>query len=118
MIFAVDYHGTFQRDVSGFRAIVQVLQARGHTCILVTGIEDGDHFAAEVKRDVGELMPIVFAGGRWKSDAARAEGYEVDVWIEDSPEYVAEQDPRRCVGMRSKASGDSNGPRTKSRNES
>lgn len=103
MIFAIDYHGTFQRDVRTFRAVVRGLQAAGHTCVLVTGIDDGDSYAAEVKRDVGDLMPIVFAAGAWKRQAAKAAGFDVDVWIDDQPEYIAEQDPRRCVGMRTKA---------------
>lgn len=105
MTFGIDYHGTFQRDVATFRAIVRGLHAAGHTCVLVTGIEDGDRFAAEVKRDVGELMPIVFAAGAWKRQAAKAAGFDVDVWIDDQPEYVAEQDPRRTVGMRARAGG-------------
>lgn len=105
MIFGIDYHGTFQRDVTTFRAIVRGLQAAGHSCVLVTGIDDGTHFAAEVRRDVADLMPIVFAAGAWKRDAAKAAGFEVDVWIDDNPEYVAEQDPRRCVGMRARAGG-------------
>lgn len=103
MIFGIDYHGTFQRDPVGFGIIVHELVRRGHTCILVTGIEDGTPWAAEVRRDVGDLMPIVFAAGRWKREAAKTAGFEVDVWIDDNPEYVAEQDPRRCVAMRAKA---------------
>lgn len=103
MIIAFDYHGTFQRDVLAFHTVVRTFQSAEHTCILVTGIADGDHYAAEVRRDVGNLMPIVFAGGRWKKQAALEAGYAVDIWIDDSPEYVAEQDPRRTVGMREKA---------------
>lgn len=102
MIFAIDYHGTFSRDPGYYRAIVPIGKARGHSYVLVTGIEDGDQFAAEVKREVGDLMPIVFAAGRWKREAALAAGFKVDVWEDDNPEYIAEQDPRRCVGMRAK----------------
>lgn len=100
MIFGIDFHGTFQRDPTGFRELVRNLQYRGHTCVLVTGIEDGDQYAAEVRREVRELMPIVFAGSRWKKQAAKEAGYAVDVWIDDNPEYVAEQDPRRTVRQR------------------
>jgi hypothetical protein len=103
MIIAFDYHGTFQRDVATFSAVVRQFMRAGHTCILVTGIDDGDHYAAEVRRDIGALMPIVFAAGRWKKQAAKDAGYDVDIWIDDNPEYIAEQDPRRCVGFRAKA---------------
>jgi hypothetical protein len=103
VIFGIDYHGTFQRDVHTFREVVETLQANGHTCVLVTGIADGDQYAAEVRRDVGGLMPIVFAAGRWEREAAREAGFAVDVWIDDNSEYIAEQDSRRCVGMRALA---------------
>jgi hypothetical protein len=102
MMFAIDYHGTFSRDPDYYRAIVPIGKARGHSYVLVTGINDGDQYAEEVRRDVGDLMPIVFAAGQWKRDAALDAGFNVDVWEDDNPEYVAEQDPRRCVLARSK----------------
>lgn len=110
MIHGIDHHGTFSRDPDYYRAIVPIGKARGHSYVLVTGIEDGDRYAAEVKRDVGDLMPIVFAAGAWKKDAALAAGFKVDVWEDDNPEYIAEQDPRRCVGMRAKDAPGIGGP--------
>jgi len=86
--FGIDYHGTFSRDPDAFREMVKALQYRGHTCVLVTGIADGDRFAAEVRREVGNLMPIVFANNAWKRDMAKAAGFDVDVWIDDSPEWI------------------------------
>ena len=103
MIIGIDYHGTFSLDPDYFRAIVPIGKARGHAYVLVTGIADGDHYAAEVKREVGNLMPIVFAAGRWKREAALAAGFKIDVWMDNDPEYIAEQDPRRCVGFRARS---------------
>jgi len=85
---AIDYHGTYSEDLDGFRVVVKLLQSRGHTCVLVTGINDGTPWAAEIRRNVSGLMPIVFANGAWKEEAARRAGFKVDIWIDDHPEGI------------------------------
>jgi hydroxymethylpyrimidine pyrophosphatase-like HAD family hydrolase len=90
---AIDYHGTYSEDLDGFRAVVKLLQSRGHTCILVTGINDGTTWAAEIKRNVADLMPIVFANGAWKEEAALRAGFKVDVWWDDHPEGIRKPTP-------------------------
>ena len=91
MVFAIDYDGTFSRDPDLWREFVASARARGHECVLVTGRTDEGEWGAEVKRGVGDLMPIVFAGPHWKREAALKKGWKVDVWIDDNPEYVAKQ---------------------------
>lgn len=99
MIIAFDYDGTWTRAPETFRQVVALFQAAGHTCILVTGRMQEHGYGNEVRAAIGDLMPVIFAKhGEWKRDAARAAGYEVDVWIDDRPEYVAPQDPRYCHG--------------------
>jgi hypothetical protein len=85
---AFDYHETFTADLEGFRAVVRLLQSRGHACILVTGINDGTPWAAEIKRNVADLMPVVFANGAWKEVAAKRAGFKVDIWMDDHPEGI------------------------------
>lgn len=96
--FAFDYDGTWTRDPEGLRAVVKLLQGRGHTCILLTGRSDEERWGHEVRAAIGDLMPIVFAGNTWKRDAALAAGYKVDIFCDDLPEYIAAQDLRRTVG--------------------
>lgn len=50
---------------------------------------------------------MIFAASGWKREAARRAGFSVDVWVDDQPEYIAEQDSRRCVCMRARTVGDS-----------
>jgi hypothetical protein len=57
--------------------------------VLVTGREDIPGFAEPVRALVGDIMPIVFAGGSWKREAAKAAGWDVDIWIDDNPTYIA-----------------------------
>ena len=91
MIIAFDYHGTYSRDPVSFCRVVALLKDAGHTCVLVTGIEDNDDFyAREVKKEIGSTMPIYFTAGAWKRRYMQAIGVHVDIWIEDTPECVAE----------------------------
>ena len=97
ILFAIDYDGTFSADPALFRLFVNLLRAHGHESVLVTGRSDEGPFGAEVKRAVGNLMPIVFAAGDWKKEAAAKAGYKIDVWIDDHPEYVARQNLVRAT---------------------
>lgn len=98
MILAFDYDGTWTRAPALFREVAAMFQAAGHTCILVTGRMEEHGYGNEARAAIGGQMPVIFSGTAWKRDAARAAGYEVDLWIEDRPEYVAHQDPRWCQG--------------------
>lgn len=93
MLHAIDYDGTFSRDPDYYRAVVAIGRLRGHEYVMVTGRSDSGRWGREVRDDVGDLMPIVFADNGWKKAAALRAGYEVDVWIDDKPEWIARQDP-------------------------
>ena len=89
MTIGIDYDGTFSEDPDLWRTFVGHAVARGHKCVCVTGRGDEEKMSAEVRHAVGSLMPIVFAGTAWKRDAAINSGFDVNVWIDDNPEYVA-----------------------------
>lgn len=91
MIIALDYDNTFTRDPDFWDDFVMLARAYDHECVLVTGRSDDGIMGDEVKKKVGDLMPIVFAGREWKREAALRKGWKVDVWIDDSPEHVAPQ---------------------------
>lgn len=89
LLFAIDFDDTFTAAPEMFRYLVKVIRSYGHECVMVTGREDSPGVAEPVRALVGDLMPIVFAGGTWKRDAARAAGWEVDIWMDDNPTYIA-----------------------------
>lgn len=89
MVFAIDFDGTFAADPELFKGIAALIRAAGHEVVMVTGREDSRGFGDPVRALVGDLMPIVFAGGHWKTVAALQAGYKVDVWVDDNPTYIA-----------------------------
>lgn len=92
MLIAIDYDGTFSRDPVLFRALVALGRRMGHAFVLVTGRSNEGQWGAEVRREVGDLMPIVFAANGWKRAAAERAGHKVDVWIDDMPEGIGRLD--------------------------
>lgn len=98
MLVAIDFDGTFARDPSLFRSIVALIRAHHHDAVLVTGRSDEGPWGDEVRAAVDGLMPIVFAGGAWKREAAMAAGFKPDIWFDDWPEYIAEQDLGLVLG--------------------
>jgi hypothetical protein len=91
MIFGIDYDGTFAADPQTFLGIIGLLEAAGHQCIIVTGRSIEGAAGDEVRSAIRGRCPIVFAGKRWKRMAAAAEGWTVDVWMDDDPEHVGPQ---------------------------
>jgi len=94
MLFALDYDGTFSAAPDLFREFRKLAERFGHRVVVVTGRSDEGRWGDEVREVVGPATPIVFCAGRWKRAAAEAAGYQVDVWVDDNPEYVGPQDPR------------------------
>lgn len=86
MTFGIDLDGTYAADVPTFRAVVQLLQAVGHTCVLVTNRCEGDR--PIVEKIVGGQMPIVFSCGLPKRAVAQTAGFIVNVWMDDNPILV------------------------------
>ncbi len=101
MNIAIDYDGTWTRDPTLFAEFARAAMGRGHTVVLLTGRSDDPddpRWAEEVRREIGGLMPIVFAGNQWKREALKRAGFDGHVvFIDDNPEYIAPQDPRMIV---------------------
>lgn len=103
IVFAIDFDGTWTRARHTLTQFVSIAQMCGHTCILVTGRSDEPPWGDEVRREIGDIMPILFCAGKWKRPALdawliekRMAGAHV-VAIDDSPEYFAAQDPMMTV---------------------
>lgn len=90
MDIAVDFDGTFAADPATFAEVVRVFQGAGHHVVLITNRVSTGVMGSEVKRLVGTLMPIIFAGDHnmSKRDAAMKHGYNIQVWLDDAPTTI------------------------------
>ncbi len=91
MIISLDYDNTYTRDPEMWNKFILDAEEIGHKVICVTGRAHLDHFMKPVLDSIGKLCPVVFAGSKWKRDAALEAGWKVDVWIDDMPEYISKQ---------------------------
>lgn len=91
MIIAIDYDNTYTGDPETFNEVINVFKSAGHTVICVTGRSDDGIMGEPIKQSIGKLIPIIFAGAKWKRDAAEDRGYKVNVWIDDMPTMIAPQ---------------------------
>lgn len=101
LTFGVDFDGTFAADPMLFKDIINAIANQGHDVVFVTGRSDDSGFGDEVRDLIYEtlgtdkLFPIIFAGPEWKRKAALDAGYDVNIWIDDNPEYIAPQAQRK-----------------------
>ena len=97
MRFGIDYDGTWTAAPGLFRWFVEMVKSHGHEAVIVTRRSDpGDHpdfMAQPVRDDIGDLCPIVFCGHNRKDRVAEAAGYPVDIWIDDHPHLITNDDP-------------------------
>ena len=88
MIIAIDYDNTYTADPITFNGIISLLKAADHTVICVTARTGIGAMAEPVLNSIGKLIPVIFADKDWKKEAALKRGYKVDIWIDDSPEFI------------------------------
>jgi len=92
MIIALDYDGTYAVDPVFWNKFILDAEDAGHKVICVTGRDDREDFAKPVLASIGKLCQVIFAGSKWKSDAAKEAGWKVDVWIDDMPGMISPVD--------------------------
>ena len=61
MTFGIDYDNTFTRDPPFWSNFVSLAKTHGHDCVLVTSRSGEGEQGKQVRRAIGDLMPIVFA---------------------------------------------------------
>jgi hypothetical protein len=90
MTISIDCDRTWTADPDLWLGFYESCLARGHRVIMVTNryrhSDDMDRFKLPAS------MPIIYAGGRLKADAAADMGYKVDIWVDDFPGTV-----QRCL---------------------
>lgn len=97
--FGIDYDDTITEDIDCFGKIFKTMQEAGHNVIVVTGRSKIGNWETEVYKTLEYLqtkydlasIPVVFAGSEWKKQAAKNAGYPINIWMDNSPEYIDQQ---------------------------
>ena len=87
MLIALDYDDTYTRDPILWDQFIKDANKRGHSVICCTMRFDKE--GAEVERDLGHLVErIVYTGRMAKRKYLHSIGYNVHVFIDDTPEFI------------------------------
>jgi hypothetical protein len=86
MIISLDYDDTFTKDVDFWLEFVKNAQTRGHIvyCITFRYIEECD----DLDPRLTALVKIIPTGRKAKRTFASTQGINVDVWIDDQPDFI------------------------------
>ena len=92
LTISIDYDQTFTEAPGLWLSFIAEASGLGNTVIMTTRREGDDANRAELAAALGgdsAVAAVVFAGPEsLKRDAARSAGYEVDIWIDDTPATV------------------------------
>ena len=94
---ALDFDRTFTSDVEFWRFFVRMAVKRGHEVLCVTGRSPTPTGRLELLTVMGEptlklLKDLIFCDHAPKRMRTLAQGYHVDIWIDDLPEGVGAAD--------------------------
>jgi HK97 family phage portal protein len=98
MTISVDFDRTFAADPRLWGEFARQSAAAGNRIVMVSRRPDTPENQAEIAETLGDyheaFEAVLLVGDRLKDDAARESGIEVDVWIDDSPQFVRAAESR------------------------
>lgn len=86
-VFSFDFDNTISRDPEGFLAVMELLEKRGHICYVVTA-RPSDLCPEDLDFLEDKGYKVFFTELKAKRPFMRAQGINIDVWIDDSPGAV------------------------------
>ena len=95
LTISIDYDQTFTAAPGLWRSFIADATGRGNQVVCITRREDTEANREELRLAFGDLdvSALVLAGpGKQKRTAAGEAGISVDVWIDDSPQTIPEQE--------------------------
>jgi len=97
MIIALDYDKTFTADPKFWSEFILNVWRADHTVFICTMRLETSRSFNEIKDELIKYLgcfdaikvPIIFSNHGWKKQAALDNGFEVDIWIDDAPHWIA-----------------------------
>ena len=92
MTISIDYDRTFAADPKMWGEFAKGSAAAGNRVVMISRRPDTPENQVDVDATLGEyknaFSDILLVGDSMKDEAAEAAGIKVDVWIDDSPQYI------------------------------
>jgi len=103
MLIALDYDGTYTADPGLWHPFITALRSRGHRVFVVTMRFPSE--GREVEQRLGRHVDrIIFTAREAKRRHLQRLGHDVDVWIDNHPEYIdGDAPPATLAGVRRSA---------------
>lgn len=89
MLISLDYDDTFTADPKLWTKFVKSAQKVGHKVICITARDFTEGNKYELELALPDI-PIIFCDMKPKRKVAESHGYDIDVWIDDTPEAITE----------------------------
>jgi low affinity Fe/Cu permease len=93
LVFNIDYHDTYTLDPKMWNVIIELLYLRKNEVVCIS--HDGVDALEEIQDSIGKVIGkenCYMTDGQAKMDWAKANGIDVDVWIDNNPIHIV-QDP-------------------------
>ena len=104
MTLSIDFDRTFAADPALWGEFARKAVADGNTVVMVSRRPDTPENQQEVGETLGDyreaFAQVLLVGERLKDEAAREAGIEVDVWVDDSPQFVRSEPAPRAAKKR------------------
>lgn len=96
MTISIDYDKTFAAEPKTWGEFAKQAAAAGNRIVMVSRRPDTPEDKAEIEGTLGDyaeaFSDILLVGDQMKDEAAKAAGIDVDVWVDDSPQFIKGQD--------------------------
>jgi len=122
MTISVDFDRTFAADPALWGEFARQSAAAGNRVVMVSRRPDTPENQDHIAQTLGDYREafdaVLLVGERLKDEAAREAGIAVDVWVDDSPQFVRSAESRAAPGSVAEGdfvSWDSSGGRARGR---
>jgi len=98
LTIAIDFDNTYTADVKMWKSVIEVMQSAGHRVICVSARRNEFSHRRELTESLPDGVDVLLSYGTPKRMFAESHGYQVDIWIDDTPEAIPtkEEMQRMC----------------------
>ena len=93
LVICIDYHDTYETDPKLWNSIINLFWLRKDEVICISRDHNGNK--QEIIDGIGKVIGkenCYFTEGQAKKDFAKDNNLKVDIWIDDNPKHILEDD--------------------------